>query len=112
MTNAAVYVRISQDREGAGLGVQRQEEDCRALCERLGWAVGQVYVDNDVSAYSGKPRPAWQNVLQDVQGGTVDALVGWHVDRLTRSPVELEHVITLADKFGLKLVTVTGDVGL
>lgn len=36
MTNAAVYVRISQDREGAGLGVARQEVDCVALCKRNG----------------------------------------------------------------------------
>ncbi|MER5688882.1 hypothetical protein [Streptomyces sp. NPDC002205] len=33
---AAIYCRISQDRGGAGLGVARQEEDCRALCARLG----------------------------------------------------------------------------
>jgi hypothetical protein len=52
---AAIYVRISSDRTGAGLGVARQEEDCRALCERLGWQVVRVYPDNDVSAYSGKP---------------------------------------------------------
>ena len=112
MTSAALYVRISQDREGAGLGVARQEEDCTALCKRLGWTVGEVYVDNDVSAYSGKPRPAWQRLIADVKGGTVDAIAAWHVDRLTRSPAELEHVITLADRHGLKLATVTGDVDL
>ncbi|HEX9497165.1 MAG TPA: hypothetical protein VF926_01955, partial [Mycobacterium sp.] len=28
---AGIYVRISDDREGRGLGVERQEEDCRAL---------------------------------------------------------------------------------
>jgi DNA invertase Pin-like site-specific DNA recombinase len=47
---AAVYVRISSDRVGAGLGVARQEEDCRGLYDRLGWQVARVYSDNDVSA--------------------------------------------------------------
>ena len=47
---AAIYARISRDREGAGLGVERQEADCRALAERLGWDVVAVYVDNDISA--------------------------------------------------------------
>lgn len=112
MTQAAVYVRISQDREGAGLGVARQEEDCTALCKRLGWNVADVYTDNDVSAYSGKPRPAWSRLIEDVKTGGVDAIAAWHVDRLTRSPVELEHVIDLADRHGLKLATVTGDVDL
>jgi DNA invertase Pin-like site-specific DNA recombinase len=112
MTTAAVYVRISQDREGAGLGLARQEEDCAALCDRLGWTVADVYADNDVSAYSGKTRPEWQRLLDDVKAGAVDAIAVWHVDRLTRSPVELEHVIDLADRHGLKLATVTGDVDL
>lgn len=112
MTTAAVYVRISQDRGGAGLGVARQEEDCVALCDRLGWKVGEVFVDNDVSAYSGKPRPAWTRLLEDVRAGAVDAVAVWHVDRLTRSPLELEGVIDLADRHGLKLATVTGEVDL
>ncbi len=32
---AAIYCRISDDREGLGLGVKRQEEDCLALAERM-----------------------------------------------------------------------------
>lgn len=110
---AAIYCRISLDRAGAGLGVARQEEDCRALAERLGWpAGGTLYSDNDVSAYSGKPRPQWQRLLGDIESGAVDAVICWHVDRLTRSPRELEDVIDLADRHGLALATVTGDIDL
>jgi site-specific DNA recombinase len=43
-------VRISHDRAGAGLGIARQEEDCRELCARKGWDVAGMYPDNDVSA--------------------------------------------------------------
>ncbi|MCA1702554.1 MAG: recombinase family protein [Actinobacteria bacterium] len=109
---AAIYCRISLDRAGAGLGVARQQEDCRELATRLGWPVADVYVDNDVSAYSGKPRPAWQQLLAHVKSGAVDAVLCWHVDRLTRSPRELEDVIDLADRHGLALATVTGDIDL
>jgi site-specific DNA recombinase len=109
---AAIYCRISLDRAGAGLGVARQQEDCRELAARLGWPVADVYVDNDVSAYSGKPRPAWQQLLAHVKSGAVDAVLCWHVDRLTRSPRELEDVIDLADRHGLALATVTGDIDL
>ena len=66
---AAIYVRISSDREGAGLGVARQEEDCRALCDRLGWQPAGVYSDNDVSAYSGKKRPEWARLNEDIRDG-------------------------------------------
>lgn len=112
MIRAAIYCRISQDRAGAGLGIARQESDCRAVCERRGWTVVEVYTDNDVSAYSGKARPSWTRLLDDVRAGRLDAVVGWHVDRLTRSPRELEDVIDMADRHGLELATVTGEVDI
>jgi DNA invertase Pin-like site-specific DNA recombinase len=109
---AAIYVRISSDPSGKGLGVARQEEDCRVLCERLGWDAVLVYCDNDVSAYSGKPRPQWNQLLADITAGLIDAVACWHVDRLTRSPRELEEVIDLHDKRGILLATVTGELDL
>jgi DNA invertase Pin-like site-specific DNA recombinase len=81
---AAIYCRISEDRTGAGLGVERQEADCRELAERLGWEVVAVYTDNDLSAYSGKPRPGYQALLADLRAGTADAVLCWHTDRLHR----------------------------
>lgn len=103
---AAIYCRISDDRGGAALGVTRQEDDCRALCEKRGWEVGEVYVDNDVSAYSGKPRPQYRRLLADIRDGLVDALVCWDPDRLHRSPAELEAFITLVEATGVEVATV------
>lgn len=80
------------------------------MCARKGWDVVGVYPDNDVSAYSGAPRPQWQDLLADVRAGRVDAVVCWHVDRLTRSRRELEDVIDLADRYGLDLATVSGEI--
>jgi len=41
---AAIYARISRDPAGTSLGTQRQVVDCRALAERRGWTVAEVYV--------------------------------------------------------------------
>lgn len=90
---AALYCRISRDRVGAGLGVERQETECRELAARLGWTVATVHVDNDISAYSGKPRPGYRALLADVAAGRVGAVLAWHSDRLHRSTVELEEYI-------------------
>ena len=81
---AAIYTRISKDRTGESLGVQRQEEECRKLADRLGATVVAVHSDNDISAFSGKraaritngcwwipPRPARIDTL----------LIAWHTDR-------------------------------
>ncbi|KRC89499.1 hypothetical protein ASE25_07845 [Terrabacter sp. Root85] len=110
---AAIYARISRDREGAGLGVERQEADCRALAERLGWDVVGVYVDNDISAASGKWRPGYRTMLDAVRRGEVKAIVAWHTDRLHRRPTELEEFISLAEARELQVQTVkSGDLNL
>jgi len=105
-TRAVIYVRISQDRTGAGLGVDRQREDCEALAERMGWEVLEVYVDNDVSAFSGKLRKDYRRMLADLDQGKATVVVVWHTDRLTRSIVELEEYIELSDRRGIATHTV------
>ena len=81
-----IYVRISRDKTGGGLGVARQEADCRALAARHGLIVLHVYVDNDMSAYSGKPRKGYRKLMADIEHGRTDVVVAWHGDRLHRSP--------------------------
>jgi site-specific DNA recombinase len=112
VTRAAIYARISQDRTGAGLGVARQEADCRTLCERLGWHVVEVYVDNDLTAFSGRRRPEWDRLVADIKAGHIDAVATWHLDRLTRQVRELEDVVDLAAEHGLELASVTGELDL
>lgn len=53
---AAIYARISDDRTGTRLGVERQLADCRRLAAERGWNVAQEYVDNDRSAFRGATR--------------------------------------------------------
>lgn len=110
---AAVYARISSDPEGDGLGVTRQVQDCQRLAERRGWPIGEVYVDDDRSAYSGKLRPEYRRMLDDIRGGSVDAVVVWHLDRLHRQPKELEEFFEVCDAARLTaLASVTGDTDL
>ncbi len=90
---AALYLRISQDRTGDAAGVNRQEEDCRQLAADLGWEIGEVFVDNDRSATTGKPRPAFARMLAEIEAGRVGAVVAWHTDRLYRKLADLEQII-------------------
>jgi site-specific DNA recombinase len=108
LVRAAVYARISEDRDGEGLGVERQIRDCLKEAERLGWTVTDKYVDNSVSAYSAKPRPEYNRMIRDVEAGHCNAVVAYDLDRLSRNPREIEHIIDLAEKGGVRLATVTG----
>jgi DNA invertase Pin-like site-specific DNA recombinase len=93
--SAVIYCRISRDRIGAGLGVERQLSDCQELARRLAWTVAAVHTDNDISAYSGKPRPGYRALLEDLKAGRANAVLTWHTDRLHRSPAELETYISV-----------------
>ena len=104
---AAVYCRISMDRTGAGLGVARQRADCEKLAHHLGWRIVDLYVDNDVSAYSGRARPEYERLLKAIDAGQVNAVVAWHQDRLNRSPLELERLIALLEERDVAVQTVT-----
>lgn len=47
--------------------MQRQLEDCRELAADRGWPVGKEYIDNDVSAFSGKTRRQYVPMLADLE---------------------------------------------
>jgi DNA invertase Pin-like site-specific DNA recombinase len=102
---AAIYTRISRDnKEGSGLGVERQLEDCRKLAKNLGVTVIGEYSDNDISAYSGKRRPEYERMLGDIEAGRVDIVLAWHTDRLHRLTSELERYIKVSEHIGTHTV--------
>ena len=86
-----IYLRISQDRSGEQLGVERQLRECRELARRLGLEVAKVYTDNDISATNGKARPEFEAMLR----ARPEVIVAWHQDRLLRLTSDLEKVIAL-----------------
>lgn len=98
---AAIYARISSDPEGTALGVKRQLEDCRKLAEREGWTVAEEYVDNDISAFSGKRRPSYERMLEDLRDGFRDGVIAYDQDRLTRRPIELENFVQVVEAAGI-----------
>lgn len=81
---AAVYLRISADKDGDELGVTRQREDCEKLCADRGWHP-VPYTDNDLSAKTANTRPAFKKMLDDLRSGEINAVVAWSLDRLTRN---------------------------
>ncbi|MEV0810299.1 recombinase family protein [Micromonospora sp. NPDC050200] len=98
-----ILVRISDDREDERKGVKRQEQDCRELADRLGWLVGEVYTENDTSAFkrrkitlpNGKKamrviRPEFRRMLEDLEAGRIQGLIAYDLDRAMRDPRDLE----------------------
>ncbi|WP_082046026.1 recombinase family protein [Arthrobacter sp. L77] len=104
---AAIYTRISRDTEGQGLGVQRQLDDCRAMADRLGMNVVAEYSDNDISAFSGRKRPDYENLLDAIRQNRVDVVLCWNIDRLLRQTKELEQFMDLCEPRSVATYEVT-----
>lgn len=74
----------------------------------FGWEVAEVFVDNDLSASTKakKPRPRFEEMMEQAEAGSLDVLVSLSNSRFTRRPMELERLITLHDARGTLLYTV------
>ncbi|NYD65995.1 recombinase family protein [Agromyces atrinae] len=108
-----VYTRQSLDKTGLAAGVERQLAESLELAERRGIEIERVLSDNDLSATTGKTRPAFEELLKFVESGTVDRVVVWHVDRLYRTLKDLTRITEIAKVHGLDILTVqAGDIDL
>jgi DNA invertase Pin-like site-specific DNA recombinase len=107
---AFIYTRVSQDREGGGLAVSRQLEDCERLARERGLTVVEHFSDNDVSAYTGKPRPRYRAMLARLSD--VRSVIVWHTDRLHRDPTELEEwIVATGGDTAANVATLTVQAG-
>jgi DNA invertase Pin-like site-specific DNA recombinase len=66
-----------------------------------------VYVDNDISAYSGKRRPEYEEMLAEVRTENIRGILAWHTDRLHRRAVELESFVSLIETYQVQVQTVS-----
>lgn len=103
---AALYARISADLEQEGKGVTRQLKDCHELAAKNEWTVVQEYVDNDISAYSDRVRPAYEKLQEDMRAGHIDVVVAWSADRLFRRTRQLEDWIDLCEATAITIHSV------
>ncbi|MFI6117494.1 recombinase family protein [Kitasatospora sp. NPDC051164] len=124
---AILLVRISDDREGEGLGVGRQENDGRRHADRIGWTIAEVIIENDTSAFKRRKvrlpdgttalrviRPGFRRSLDLLRLGERDGLMAYDLDRAVRDPRDLEDLIDLVESTNprLPVASVTGSLRL
>lgn len=82
-----VYLRISEDREGDELGIDRHFEDLLTLFKGRGYALDRrhVFVDNDLSAAGKRDRPDFRRMLGVLEQGELKVITAWMLDRLVRN---------------------------
>lgn len=110
----AIYARISKDGTGEGLGVERQESSARQIAAARGWEVDEdwVLVENDVSASKKAKRPQFERLVKAMETGVVQAVIAYRLDRLVRRLDDTVRLIEIAERHGVLITTVSGDLDL
>jgi len=110
---AAIYCRISENRDGEGDGTVRQEALCRELADKLAWDVEDrhVLVDDDASAYNRrKRRPNYEQLLRLIEHGEIDAVLAVHTDRLYRRLSDLTRLTNLIEDRHIEVRTIASGI--
>jgi site-specific DNA recombinase len=97
-TRAAIYARISVDREES-ISIDAQVATLRQLCVDRGWTLIEdaIFIDR---GFSGKNthRPAFQAMMTRVRKGEFDVVAAYKLDRVGRSVPDLFNTIDTLEK--------------
>ena len=84
-SKAIGYIRVSTTEQAtSGLGLAVQEHAVRAECDRRGWDLVEVFVDNGESGKS-LDRPGLRAALEAIADRNATVLVAAKLDRISRS---------------------------
>ena len=97
MSHYALYARKSQEDEGRQQqSIDDQIASMREVAQWQGVLI-QITLTEEKSAKEPYQRPIFDQLIQKVQGGEIDSLLCYHVNRLARNMVEgglLQHLLT------------------
>lgn len=102
---AALYVRISLDRDEDAESPERQLSACEALCRSRGFEVVGTFSDRDRSAFHRVSRPGFEAALEAARAGEFEALVVWKLDRMLRRFTDLGPILRTLEEAKVTLVS-------
>ena len=108
----AVYTRKSTEdgllQEFNSLDAQYEACAAYALSQRHeGWTMVSERYDDGGFSGGNLERPALKRLLADVAAGTVDIILLYKIDRLTRSLADFAKIVEVLDKAGASFVSIT-----
>jgi DNA invertase Pin-like site-specific DNA recombinase len=108
----AIYTRKSSEEglEQDFNSLHAQRESCEAYInsqKHEGWIVVPAIYDDGGYSGGSMDRPALKQLLADIKSGSVDVVVVYKVDRLTRSLSDFARIVEVFDLAGASFVSVT-----
>jgi site-specific DNA recombinase len=110
---AALYLRVSTGRQAENdLSIPDQRRQAQDFCKARGWQVVIEFVDAGLSGTDDR-RPELQRLLELAAGGDspFDVVIVHSFSRFARDHFALEYHVRRLRKHGVKLVSITQDLG-
>lgn len=102
-----IYVRVSTDEQAKhGYSIAAQIEKLEAYCVSQGWDLVHIYIDDGYSAKD-LNRPQFEEMMKKIKDETIDVLLVYRLDRLTRSVVDLYSILKELDEHNCKFKSAT-----
>ena len=77
---------------------EEQEQKLKDYARIKEWSIYKIYMDEGISGKNLTERPAMQELIADVESGTVKNVLMFKIDRLTRSTADLLYLTDLFNK--------------
>jgi len=103
---AAIYVRVSSDRQVSGYSLDEQIRVAQERCRTMGWQIRYIFKENGESA-SSTDRPKFQLMMEKARQGSFNVLVFWKLDRFARSLLDVVNVEKQLRECGVALHSCT-----
>ena len=108
----AIYTRKSSEeglaQEFNSLDAQRESAEAYIASQRhAGWTTVAEHYDDGGYTGANLDRPALERLLADIEAGSIDCVIVYKVDRLSRSLLDFARLMGVFEKHGVSLVSVT-----
>jgi DNA invertase Pin-like site-specific DNA recombinase len=104
---AAIYARVSTLNGNQDPTMQTRELE--EYCQRRGWQIHDIYVDNGVSGKKDS-RPQLNRMMQDAHERRLAVVVVWRFDRFARSVSHLLRALETFNALGVQFVSLSEQV--
>lgn len=106
MPAPALYLRVSDPRQGENYSLPAQERAGRAYCAELGFPDPVVFREEGASAFNDDPdaRRQFRRLLAAAEAGEIDRLVTLDIDRFARSTLAALLALSRLEAVGARVV--------
>ena len=90
----SLYLRVSTDRQAKeGDSLEEQESELRKFCDYRNFRIHRILIEKGKSG-GNTNRPEYQKLIQDIAAKKINAVVVKKLDRLSRSLLDFEQLMT------------------